>query len=476
MTNDATLDVELEGASELPWQPHCRGQAVEIPHLALLWYWHDSSRVGEVAAVPCPSVLGRAPSAGRPVSWVRQQPGHNEPRPALDDPKLSRLQLELWPREEAVLVVNRGRRELLVDGVATRQVAVRQGTLLTVKDVAVLMLEWRKEVLSAGKHSRELRTRFEFGRPDASGIVGESPVAWLMREQLAEAAKGEGHTLVWGETGSGKELAARSIHLLSERCDGPLVSRNAATIPDSLFDAELFGNAKNYPNPGMPERVGLIGEADGGTLLLDEVGELSEARQAHLLRVLDAGGEYQRLGESRTRRSDFRMVALTNRPLGCLKHDFLARFAVRVRVPRLRDRRADIPLALRALWSDWCRSRPERFKRFATNSGGADPLLEPRLVELLSGHTYPENYRELRRLFRLAMSTSEGGYVGATLALLEELEPKLVPSKLDRDRVEAALERHRGRPTNAAKELGLKNRFALYRAMQRLGVQHLERG
>lgn len=473
MTDDATLNLELEGPSEPPSHEQCRSQRVEIPHLVLLWYWRDPSRVGEVAAVPCCSVLGRAPAEGRPVSWVRQRPGCNEPRPLLDDRRLSRLQLELRPSADAVVVLNRGRRELLVDGVPMRQASARRGAVLTVKDVAVLMLEWRERTLPPGRYLPAVQMSFEFGKPDAAGIIGECPVTWRLREQLAEAARAGEHTLIYGETGTGKELAARSIHLLSERCDGALVSRNAATIPESLFDAELFGNAKNYPNAGMPERVGLVGEAHGGTLILDEVGELTEERQAHLLRVLDAGGEYQRLGESRARRSDFRMVALTNRPLGCLKHDFLARFAVRIEMPRLRDRRADIPLAVRALWSDWFRSRPADLERFTASSGCDGPLLEPRLVELLAGHAYPENYRELRRLFRLAVFTSDAGYVGATRALLAEMEPKGGPRELDRQRVEAALERHRGRPTDAARELGLKNRFALYRAMQRLGVQHL---
>ena len=117
--------------------------------------------------------------------------------------------------------------------------------------------------------------------------------------------------MLLGETGTGKELAARAVHRFSTRADRPLVARNAATMPAGLIDAELFGNARNYPNPGMAERPGLVGQADGGFLFLDEIGELPSELQAHLLRVLDAGGEYQRLGESRVRRSDFRLLAAT---------------------------------------------------------------------------------------------------------------------------------------------------------------------
>src|SRR4029077_9274313 len=126
--------------------------------------------------------------------------------------------------------------------------------------------------------------------------------------------------VIAGQSGSGKELVAQAIHALSGRADRRLVSRSAATLPEALIDAELFGNAKNYPNPGMVERSGLIGEAHGSTLFLDELGELPHAAQAHLLRVLD-GGEYQRLGEAQARVSDFRLVVATNRILSSLKPD-----------------------------------------------------------------------------------------------------------------------------------------------------------
>src|SRR5205807_1302663 len=124
--------------------------------------------------------------------------------------------------------------------------------------------------------------------------------------------------------GCGKELVAQGIHALSSRRARKIVSRNAATFPDTLVDAELFGNAPNYPNQGMPERAGLIGEADGSTLFLDELGELPEALQTRLLRVLDSG-EYQRLGDSRRRSASFRFVAATHRSLEKLREDVAAR-------------------------------------------------------------------------------------------------------------------------------------------------------
>ena len=141
---------------------------------------------------------------------------------------------------------------------------------------------------------------------------------------------------------------ARAIHAASPRAAHPIVSRNAATLPEGIVDAELFGNARNYPNVGAPERPGLIGAADGTTLFLDEFGELPRAVQVHLLRVLDQG-EYQRLGESRLSQSDLRLIAATNRPPSVLKEDVLARLTFRIEVPDFHARKEDVPLLARHL-------------------------------------------------------------------------------------------------------------------------------
>src|SRR5581483_3361135 len=135
---------------------------------------------------------------------------------------------------------------------------------------------------------------------------------------------------------------ARAVHDSSTRADKPLVARNAATFPEGLVDAELFGHARNYPNAGMPERPGILGQAAGGTVFLDEISELPVALQTHLLRVLDRG-EYQRLGDSASRVADVRFIAATNRPEG-LRPDLAARFKLRIPLPTLAQRAEDIPL------------------------------------------------------------------------------------------------------------------------------------
>jgi two-component system nitrogen regulation response regulator GlnG/two-component system response regulator HydG len=244
-------------------------------------------------------------------------------------------------------------------------------------------------------------------------MVGESPVAWRIREQVAFAAKASAHVLLLGESGTGKELAARAVHALSPREDGPFVARNAATLPAGLIDAELFGNAKNYPNPGMAERAGLIGQANKGTLFLDEIGELPAELQAHLLRVLDTDGEYQRLGESQTRRSELRLVGATNRAPEHLQHDVLARFAVRVELPPLLARREDIPLFIRHVLLRAARKSPEVAGRFVTKTAGGapQPQVDPALVEYFLRAPLQANARDIEAILWRAMSESAGDVV-----------------------------------------------------------------
>src|SRR5262249_44059454 len=180
---------------------------------------------------------------------------------------------------------------------------------------------------------------------------------------------------------------------------------------------ELFGNLKNYPNPGMPERPGLVGEAHGSTLFLDEFAELPPSLQAHLLRVMD-GGEYQRLGEATVRRTDVRIVAATNRPASDVKHDILARFKVRIAVPDLNARREDIPLLAAHLLRQHAAEGPGTFRRFFPGEDlRAAPLVSPVLMEALVQHEYTTHVRELDAFLVRAALEGRGRYL--------ELDPEL---------------------------------------------------
>jgi len=204
--------------------------------------------------------------------------------------------------------------------------------------------------------------------------------------------------------------------------------------------------------------------------------------QAHLLRVLDRGGEYQRLGDARVRRADLRLVAATNRPVSALKHDFAARFPLRIELSGLEQRPEDIPLLAQAML---LRAREE-----LARSGAASPIarffgpdgrprLHPDLVEALLHHRYSLHTRELHRLLWLAMSSSPGEFLGLSDALRAELTPAAPERGAEppgREVIVAALAAAGGRPSLAAEALGLSSRFVLYRLMKKYGVAGGEEG
>ena len=299
----------------------------------------------------------------------------------------------------------------------------------------------------------------DFGEPDEVGLIGESPWSWELRGRLFALAQESGHTVVFGPSGSGKELVARALHRYSSRALGPWVARNAASIPEPLVSAELFGNVQGYPNAGMPSRKGLVGQADGGVLVLDEFAELSEAAQANLLRVMDNAGSYQRLGDSRDRQTDMRIIALTNRPEDAIKHDVLARFSHRIRLTALASRRQDVGLIAR-----------HELQRSGPSSGSPESGVDRDIFERIWGlftAPLPDNVRGIRRRFTVAYRATHRDDVAEEPPLLPSRDPK---SLLEQE-VNDALEAYPRSRDAAARALGLKNRYALYRAMRRLGLE-----
>jgi DNA-binding NtrC family response regulator len=289
---------------------------------------------------------------------------------------------------------------------------------------------------------------------------------------------------VRGESGTGKELVARALHASSERAARTLVSRNAATLPEGLLDAELFGNIKNYPNPGTPERAGLVGEADGSTLFLDEIGEISQAAQAHLLRVLDSG-EYHRLGESKTRTSHLRLIGATNRPESALKHDLAARFVFRIDVPSLNERRQDIPLLAVHLLRQIAKRDDSIATRFFE---GDTPRLSLTFVRYLLRHSYTTHIRELSRLLWQALSESQGDKIRAPAGFGERVvdvageipdpvgldaAPGAIelPAGLSPETIQACLDAQNGVIEDAWRPLGLSSRHALSRLIKKYGIE-----
>ena len=448
-----------------------RPEERSFPALVVAWSREEPDRIGEVVLVDEPMVLGRGgprpEDGGARARLLRQRPGDTCATEPLMAARLSRQQLRLEPSPRGVTVTSLGKLAVEVDGETVERAEVAPGDVVRVERELVFYVTERPRALPAAPATS---ARFPFGAADPHGLVGESPRAWTLRQQLAFAARSDTHVLVHGESGTGKELAAAAIHALSSRARRPMVSRNAATLPEGLIDAELFGNVKNFPNPGMPDRPGLFGEANGSTLFLDEIGELPAALQAHLLRVLDAGGEYQRLGEAERRTTDVRLIAATNREIAQLKHDLAARLPVRIQLPRLDERREDVPLLCRHLVA-----------RTAQRLGAPIPEIDPRLVAALLAHRYTLHARELDQILWQAWSDAGGRALGLSAGVAALLAPAAraaAPGEApaaeapepDREAITGALARAGGSVTRAARELGLSSRFVLYRLMKKHGI------
>jgi two-component system nitrogen regulation response regulator GlnG/two-component system response regulator HydG len=413
------------------------------------------------------------------VSALRQRPGHSDPLGPFEHRSLSRAQLLMSRVGDGVLAVkNVGQCVLLVNGNAATEATVKAGDVLELGSQLVLLCCVRPARLPGDE-----LTGHSFGDADEHGIVGESPAVWALRASIRAVAPLEGHTLILGATGTGKELVARALHSLSKRA-GKLTSRNAATLPESLVDAELFGNLRNYPNPGTPEREGLVGAAHDGSLFLDEFADLPIAAQAHLLRALD-DGEYQRLGETSVRHSRFRLLAATNRPEGDLRRDLLERFPFRIALPPLSERREDIPLIARRLFGEMAKEAPARCARYLGAAGS--PKLSPTFVRRLMEHPFTGNVRELRSLIWASLHEATTEWLEWPRTVAASLPPDApaqlpagaaVPARpsaapvrdqvrdLERKRIVDALAECQGNQTRAAELLGMPRRTLVAKMAQ----------
>ena len=202
-----------------------------------------------------------------------------------------------------------------------------------------------KTVLSPGKSASEIQSRFF--------MVGKSPSMMVVQHQIEKVAPSKASVLLLGESGTGKTLVAKILHELSTRSGSPFVKINCASLPENLLESELFGYEKGAFTGALKAKAGRVEEADGGTIFMDEIGELSLPLQAKLLRFLQEK-EFERLGGTNTRKVDVRVLAATNRDLaaevsqGTFREDLYYRLNVfPIYVPPLRDRKADIPNLLR---------------------------------------------------------------------------------------------------------------------------------
>jgi two-component system nitrogen regulation response regulator GlnG/two-component system response regulator HydG len=398
--------------------------------LVVLWSRDEPHRIGEAVLLrardPNSYVFGRGTTdaQARQLGLVRHRPNAIFPTGPLNCPRISRaqLQLALGPGD-SLLVENLGSCPLEYRGQSVQAARVTAGEMLSLRNELLLLCirrDWMPRMAldrPGGIHP--------FGGPDPWGMVGESVPMWDLRQRIVAIANQAHHVLILGESGSGKELVAQAIHAHSARAKRRIVSRNAATIPEGLAAAELFGNIRNYPNQGSPERSGLVGEAQSSTLFLDEFAELPQAAQAQLLRVMD-NGEYQRLGESTTRQSDLRILAATNRPIMDIKHDVLPRFKIHLAVPGLNQRREDIPLLIAHLLRRHASGGSKAALHFFPNADCQQmPRVSPLLVEALASRHYATHTRELETLLVRACLEGNGRYLELPREALRDLPIEL---------------------------------------------------
>lgn len=239
---------------------------------------------------------------------------------------------------------------------------------------------------------------------DRYHIIGTSPDVARMRELIAKAAAADVPVLITGENGTGKELAAHQIHYLSRRGSEPLVTVNCPAIPETLFEAELFGHVRGAFTGALRDRAGRFEKASGGTLFLDEIGDLPPGTQGKLLRVLETG-QYEKIGSDTTRQSDFRLLAATNRNLQemvaqkTFREDLYYRLNVLpIEVPPLRQRMEDIPALLDFFWEE-------------LDASGRYTLSAP-AAGLLASYDWPGNIRQLKNVAARIVFECPPGEIG----------------------------------------------------------------
>jgi PAS domain S-box-containing protein len=318
---------------------------------------------------------------------------------------------------------------------------------------------------------KELSGRFEIG-----DMVSRSPSMRRLFDILPQLAVSESTVLIQGETGTGKELAARAIHVLSPRSKRPFVAINCGALPDTLLESELFGYKAGAFTGANRDKPGLLARAEGGTLFLDEIGEISPALQVRLLRVLQ-DRTYEPLGGSAMMKANVRVMAATHRDLaalvrkGSFRQDLFYRInVVQVEIPPLRRRKEDIPLLV-----------DHFIGRFNRLQGRTVSEAVPEVMALLLAHDYPGNVRELENLIEHAFVLCgngpieprhlpvefTGGGAAVTSPGVSDLREGLRAAEIQI--IREAMVRNRNNRLAAARELGL-HKSTLFRKIKALGI------
>ena len=303
---------------------------------------------------------------------------------------------------------------------------------------------------------------------DASRIIGRSSQMKAVLETVAQVAPSEASVLILGESGTGKELIANALHQGSMRADKRFIKVNCASIPDTLLESELFGHEKGAFTGAVAKRPGRFKLADGGTIFLDEIGEMNIGIQAKLLRVLQER-EFEPLGSTKTVKVDIRIVAASNKRLkeevdrGNFREDLFYRLnVVPINLPPLRDRREDIPLLVEHFLQIYNEKNNRRVQGF-----------HPRALDALMRHSWPGNIRELENVVERCVILTQEDYVpfselpeavqgdtGDTLSqqAREGIRPGMTIKEMERELILSTLEENDGNRTRSARILGITRR------------------
>ncbi|MGA2613386.1 MAG: sigma-54 dependent transcriptional regulator [Spirochaetia bacterium] len=344
----------------------------------------------------------------------------------------------------------------------------------------LLAVERAIERRSLKREVRELRSAVE-GRYAPENIVAVSSGMRKVLEMVNIVRTSDSSILIQGESGTGKELVARAIHYRGPRAARPFIALNCAALPEALLESELFGYAKGSFTGASGEKKGLFEEAEGGTLLLDEIGDMPAALQAKLLRVLQEG-EVRRVGSASVRKVDVRIISSTNKDLasliraGSFREDLYYRLAViPIAIPPLRERREDIEPLCRHFMAVHSAKLAKEV-----------PTLDPLSMESMLEYSWPGNVRELENVIARAVTLSSAPHISAEefsrIFSLGRAQTQTVESapigapgapereQQEREAIVRALRQGNGNQTKAARILGM-GRNTLWRKMKKYGIE-----
>lgn len=359
---------------------------------------------------------------------------------------------EFWVEGRANLITWKGKPSVLL--------MARDITEIKLKEISM-----QEEAESLRRENVNLRSsirdRYRFGN-----IIGKSHAMQEVYELILNAAATSANVIIYGESGTGKELVARAIHKMSKRSGRDFVPVNCAAIPENLLESEFFGHRRGAFTGAHNDKEGFLDAADGGTIFLDEVGELDTMLQVKLLRAIEGGG-YMPVGSSVTKFSNFRVIAATHRNLleqsrtGRMREDFFFRIhIIPINLPPLRQRRDDIPLLA------------EHFLRVYSGDK-VTPVLPGKALDALVAYDWPGNVRELQNVIQRYLTVHRLDFLSMAPSGqdvdISDKSLKNATDNVEKDMIRKVLDQHGWNKTRTAKALSV-SRKTLFRKMKRLGL------